>query len=140
MGGASAARGTNPASTGGTGSPVRPCHLVVVLGASVPDAHLAELAAGGPWYLVMPVDDIDPAALPEQLNRRIGIKTLLIEGGAHMNGALLKASLVDAISWLLCPAIGGSTGSPAIFEAGEQGLQHRPKLALVSTTPGAAGR
>jgi riboflavin biosynthesis pyrimidine reductase len=113
-------------------------HIVVILGASVPDAHLAELAAGGVSYLVMPDDDIDLAAMLEQLHARIGIRTLLLEGGAQMNGAFLKAGLVDEISLLLCPAIDGCTGSPAIFEAGEGGLQGAARLALMSATPGAA--
>jgi len=113
-------------------------HVVVILGASVADAHLAELAAGGLSYLVMPDDDIDFAAMLEQLNEKIGIATLLLEGGAQMNGAFLKAGLVDEISLLLCPAIDGSTGAPAIFEAGENGLQGSVKLALMSATPGAA--
>lgn len=113
-------------------------HLVVILGPSVPDAHLAELAAGGLSYLVMPEDEIDLAAMLEELNTRVGIKTLLLEGGAHMNGGFLKAGLVDEISLLLCPAIDGSTGSPTIFEAGEDGLKNSLKLALVSAKPGAA--
>lgn len=113
-------------------------HIVIILGTSVSDAHLAELAAGGLSYLVMPDDDIDLAAMLDQLNERIGIKTLLLEGGAKMNGAFPKAGLVDDISLLLCPAIDGSTGSPAIFEAGEGGLQGAAKLTLISATPGAA--
>jgi riboflavin biosynthesis pyrimidine reductase len=113
-------------------------HVVVILGAAVPDSHLAELAAGGVSYLVMPGDDIDLAAMLEQLHERIGIKTLLLEGGGAMNGAFLQAGLVDDISLLLCPAIDGSTGAPAIFEAGEKGLANKLKLELVSATPGAA--
>jgi riboflavin biosynthesis pyrimidine reductase len=114
-------------------------HVVVILGAAVPDAHLAELAAGGVSYLVMPGDEIELAAMLEQLHERIGIKTLLLEGGGAMNGAFLQAGLVDEISLLLCPAIDGSTGAPAIFEAGENGLANKLKLELVSATPGAAG-
>jgi riboflavin biosynthesis pyrimidine reductase len=113
-------------------------HIVVILGTSVSDAHLAELAAGGLSYLVMPDDAIDLASMLNELGERIGIRTLLLEGGAKMNGAFLQAGLVDEISLLLCPAIDGSTGSPAIFEAGEGGLQGAAKLALVSATPGAA--
>ncbi len=112
-------------------------HVVVILGAAVPDAHLAELAAGGVSYLVMPGDDIDLAAMLEQLHERVGIETLLLEGGGAMNGAFLQAGLVDEISLLLCPAIDGSTGSPAIFEAGEKGLGNKLALELMSATPGA---
>lgn len=111
-------------------------HVVVVLGASVPDAHLAELTAAGVSYLVMPDDDIDLAAMLGMLNERLGIKSLLLEGGATMNGAFLNAGLVDEISLLLCPAIDGKTGASAIFEAGENGLGAQNRLELLSVTPG----
>lgn len=114
-------------------------HVVVVLAASAPDAHLAELAAMGISYLVMPGDDIDLKAMLEELNQRIGIRKVLLEGGATINGAFLKAGVVDEISVLLAPAIDGSTGSPAIFEAGEGGLGARISLDLASAEPVAAG-
>lgn len=113
-------------------------HVVVVLGASVPDAHLAELAAGGVSYLVMPDDDIDLGAMLSTLGERLGIRRLLLEGGATINGAFLKAGLVDEVSLLLCPAIGGKSGSPAIFEMGADAAQPQA-LELLSATPGAHG-
>jgi riboflavin biosynthesis pyrimidine reductase len=114
-------------------------HVVVVLAASVDDGHLAELAAAGVSYLVMPSDEIDLAAMLEQLNRRLGIRKLLLEGGAKINGAFLKAGLVDEISLLLWPAIDGRTGGPAIFETGAESLGPRLALALSSATPLASG-
>jgi riboflavin biosynthesis pyrimidine reductase len=112
-------------------------HVVVVLGASVDDAHLRELTAVGVSYFVMPDDDIDLAAMLDELNTRLGIEQLLLEGGGTINGAFLKAGLVDEVSLLLCPAIDGSSGSPAIFDAGDDGLSASPTLELVSATPGA---
>lgn len=112
-------------------------HVVVVLGASVADAHLAELAAAGVSYLVMPDDDIDLGEMLAELGERLRIKRILLEGGATMTGAFLDAGLVDEVSVMMCPAIDGSTGKPAIFEAGEDGLKNRPKLELLSATPGA---
>lgn len=112
-------------------------HVVVVLTDAVPDAHLAELAAAGVSYLVMPGDDIDLAAVLEELHARLPIKKLLLEGGATMNGAFLKAGLVDEVSLLLCPAIDGSTGASSIFEAGEDGLGGVSHLELIRATPGA---
>lgn len=66
-------------------------HVVVVLTQTVPDSHLAELIAAGVSYLVQPSDDIDLAEMLQQLNQKLGIKTLLLEGGATINGAFLKA-------------------------------------------------
>lgn len=112
-------------------------HVVVVLGASVDDAHLAELADAGVSYLVMPDDDIALPAMLEALNARLGIKRLLLEGGATMDGAFLKQGLVDEVSLLMCPAIDGSSGKPAIFEAGEDGLGESLTLELLSASVGA---
>ena len=114
-------------------------HVVVVLGASVSDAHLAELVAGGISYLVMPGDDIDLAVMLTELHGRLNIRTLLLEGGAKINGAFLQAGLVDEISLLLAPAIDGSTGSPAFVEAGENGLGAAGRLELMSAEAVAAG-
>lgn len=114
-------------------------HVVVVLSASAPDAHLAELAAAGVSYLVMPNDEIDLREMLSALNDRLGIRTVLLEGGGRINGALLQAGVVDEISLLLAPAIDGSSGSPAIFEAGEKGLGGRSTLELMSAQPVAGG-
>lgn len=58
-------------------------------------AGIAELAAVGVSYLVMPGDDIDLGAMLAQLGERLRITRVLLEGGATMNGALLNAGLVD---------------------------------------------
>ncbi|WPB58338.1 RibD family protein [Xylophilus sp. GOD-11R] len=114
-------------------------HVVVILGHSVPDSHLAELVAAGVSYLVMPDDDIDVVAMLVALGERLNIRTLLLEGGAKINGAFLKAGAVDEISLLLCPAIDGTTGNPAIFETGATGVGPQLKLELIAAQPVAAG-
>lgn len=114
-------------------------HVVVVLGKSVPDAHLAELAAAGVSYLVMPDDEIDIDAMLESLHEKLGIETLLLEGGAKVNGAFLKAGAVDEISLLVCPAIDGTTGGAAIFETGDSGVGSQLTLELIGAQPLAGG-
>lgn len=114
-------------------------HVVMILGKSVPDSHLAELAASGVSYLVVPSDEIDLPQLLGQLNERLGIKKLLVEGGGTTSGAFVKAGLVDEVSLLLCPAIAATSGRPAIFEAGEDGIGNALQLELASATPVAAG-
>jgi riboflavin biosynthesis pyrimidine reductase len=52
------------------------------------------------------------------------IGTLLLEGGGTINGAFLKAGLIDEISVLMYPGIDGLAGVPSIFEySGEDGEQ-----------------
>jgi riboflavin biosynthesis pyrimidine reductase len=114
-------------------------HVVVVLGKSVPDSHLSELVAAGVSYLVVPSDEIDLSNLLSELDARLNIKKLLVEGGGTTSGAFVKAGLVDEISLLLCPAIAATSGKPAIFEAGEDGIGAALQLELKSATPVAAG-
>jgi riboflavin biosynthesis pyrimidine reductase len=108
-------------------------HIVMVLGADVPDAHLAELAADGISYIVSGGDGIDLEQCLETLAFDFGVKRLILEGGAHTNASFLKAGLVDEISLLLFPAIGGRTGAQTLFEEGPDGLADRVRLTLLST-------
>ena len=47
-----------------------------------------------------------PAALAE-LHARLGVRTLLCEGGPHLNGQLFAAGLVDELFLSLAPKLGG---------------------------------
>jgi riboflavin biosynthesis pyrimidine reductase len=51
------------------------------------------------------------------LNSVLGIERLLLEGGGNINGAFLRAGLIDEISLILVPAIDGASGVPALFDA-----------------------
>jgi riboflavin biosynthesis pyrimidine reductase len=59
-----------------------------------------------------------PAALAE-LRERFAVRTLLCEGGPHLNGQLLAAGLVDELFLSLAPLLAGSDfdGNPAHPEA-----------------------
>jgi riboflavin biosynthesis pyrimidine reductase len=107
-------------------------HVVVLLGADVSDAHLAELAADGVSYVVGAGGDIDLAAMLETLSTAFGIRRLLLEGGARINGALLAAGLVDELSVLVAPALDAKPDAPAIVDAGASGLAGYVALSLVS--------
>ena len=110
-------------------------HVVVVLGASVSDAHLAALAAVGVSYLVMPSDEIDLDAMLSELHSRLGIRKILLEGGGRINGAFLKAGVVDEVSLLVWPAIDGTSGASTVFETGDSSVGQLIKLSLLKATP-----
>ncbi|MCJ2036008.1 RibD family protein [Methylobacterium sp. J-068] len=107
-------------------------HVVVALGPDVPDAHLAELAADGVSYVVATGSSLDLAGMLDTLGRDLGIKRLLLEGGGGMNGAFLRAGLVDEISLVVFPAIDGRSGGRTIFEGGDEGLADAVSLTLSS--------
>ena len=93
--------------------------IVVVLTESVPDAHLAGLRGEGVHYFFAGKTQIDLALTLEILNRELGVKRLLVEGGGATNMAFLRAGLVDEINLIVCPGVDGTKGAPSAFDTGE---------------------
>jgi riboflavin biosynthesis pyrimidine reductase len=91
--------------------------IVVVLSEQVSDAHLAGLRSEGVSYLFAGRREVDLALALELLNRELGIKRLLLEGGGGANGAFLRAGLVDALSLVILPAVDGARGAPSVFDS-----------------------
>jgi riboflavin-specific deaminase-like protein len=54
------------------------------------------------------MDDPDPAAVVADLRAR-GLRSILCEGGAHLNAGLLRAGVVDELHLALAPQIVGGT-------------------------------
>jgi riboflavin biosynthesis pyrimidine reductase len=107
-------------------------HVVVLLGRDVPDRHVAELAGDGVSYVISDQPEMNVGPMLEVLGRELGIQTLLLEGGGHINGSLIKAGLVDEISLLVAPAIDGGDGVTGVFDAGPGGLAGSVRLNLSS--------
>lgn len=107
-------------------------HIVVLLGGDVPDSHLAELAGDGISYIVSAQPQPDLPAMLDTLNSELGIKRLLLEGGAGINGSILAEGLVDEISLLIAPALDGRAASQSFVEFGEEGLAGKVALSLKS--------
>ncbi|TGQ80319.1 RibD family protein [Mesorhizobium sp. M8A.F.Ca.ET.207.01.1.1] len=107
-------------------------HVVVLLGHDVEDSHLAELAADGVSYIVSETADIDLAETLDVLGRELGIRRLLLEGGAGINGSFLAAGLVDELSLLIAPALDARAANQGFVEFGEAGLAGKMQLSLTS--------
>ncbi|QKD02664.1 RibD family protein [Mesorhizobium loti] len=107
-------------------------HVVVLLGHGVADSHLAELAADGVSYIVSETTDIDLAAMLDVLGRELGIRRLLLEGGAGINGSFFAAGLVDELSLLIAPALDARAANQGFVEFGESGLAGKMQLSLKS--------
>jgi 2,5-diamino-6-(ribosylamino)-4(3H)-pyrimidinone 5'-phosphate reductase len=91
-------------------------HLICVVSERTPDDYLAMLRERGVSYVVAGAPSVDLARALELLAEEFGIRTLLLEGGGHINGAFLEAGLVDEVSLLLVPGIDGRRGVPAVFD------------------------
>ena len=110
-------------------------HVVVVLTESVPDGHLRALRAGGQSYLFAGERTVDFALAVTKLKALFGIERLLVEGGGHINGSMLKAGIIDELSLLLAPAVDGLSGTPAVFDftgTEEESMGGRRKLDLTA--------
>jgi riboflavin biosynthesis pyrimidine reductase len=106
-------------------------HVVVLLGKDVSDEHLAELKNDGASYILSSTSDMDLPGMLETLGREFGIRRLLLEGGAGVNGSLLAAGLVDELSFLVAPALDARKGADRVVEFGEAGLAHACTLSLL---------
>jgi riboflavin biosynthesis pyrimidine reductase len=93
--------------------------IVVVLTERVSDAHLAGLRKDGVSYIFAGEQDLDLGLALEILNRELGVKRLLVEGGGA-NGAFLRAGLIDEISLVICPAVDGAKDAPSVFDSSDQ--------------------
>ena len=106
--------------------------IVVVLTEQVSDAHLAGLRAERVSYVFAGKSELDLTLTLEILNRELGVKRLLLEGGGTVNGAFLRAGLVDEISLILIPAVDGAKGAPSVFDSGDAQAEPRPPIEAMS--------
>jgi riboflavin biosynthesis pyrimidine reductase len=107
-------------------------HVVVLLGPDVPDSHLAELAADGVSYIVTSDAKPDLAGVLDNLGRELGIRLLLLEGGAIINGSFFAAGLVDELSLLIAPTLYGRTEPANFVISDKDGLAGKIQLSLIS--------
>jgi riboflavin biosynthesis pyrimidine reductase len=102
--------------------------IVAVLSESVTDAHLAGLRREGVHYIFAGKSQLNLALTLDILNRDLGVKRLLIEGGGTTNGAFLRAGLVDEINLIVCPGVDGAKGAPSAFDATEAESDRRAPI------------
>jgi len=114
------------------GSDIGGDHAIVLLGNRVSDEHLAELVGDGISYLVSKGEQVDLRASLETLRAEFGIETLLLEGGAAINGSFLAEGLVDELHVVVMPALDARKDMEAIVSHGTEGLQGRVRLSLAS--------
>ena len=91
-------------------------HLICVVSEQVPEDYLAMLREKGISYIVCGKSSVDLADAVNRLGEHFGIRTLLLEGGGHINGAFLQVDLLDEVSLLVVPGIDGRHDIPAVFD------------------------
>jgi 2,5-diamino-6-(ribosylamino)-4(3H)-pyrimidinone 5'-phosphate reductase len=91
-------------------------HLICVVSERAPKDYLEMLRDRGISYVVSGKPSVNLRDTVRQLWKHFGIRTLLLEGGGHINGAFLEADLVDEVSLLLVPGVDGRHEIPAVFD------------------------
>ena len=95
-------------------------HIIQVLTENIKDEYLAHLKSIGVSYIICGKDDIDLDVCLEKLRLKFGIKVLLLEGGSLINGAFMKAGVIDEISLVQVPMSAEKDDKPLFYEGNIQ--------------------
>jgi len=84
---------------------------------ATPNSHLDYLQEQQISTIIAGDDHVDLKKALEELYGQYAIKVIRVDSGGTLNGALLRAGLVDEISLLLNPCLAGSVNSNFLFKA-----------------------
>jgi riboflavin-specific deaminase-like protein len=108
---------------------------LAVLADTVSDELRAEVEAAGRPVLTVPAEDAVPSML-RVLRRDYGVRLLLCEGGAMLNGALFDAGVVDEYFVTVAPrAVGGNGALTPIRGERDASVADTRNLRLRSAVP-----
>lgn len=91
--------------------------VVALCSHSTPSAYLDYLRERQVNYIVAGDDHVDLRVVLEEFNARYGAKVVRVDSGGTLNGALLRAGLVDEVSLMIDPSLVGGTTARSIFRA-----------------------
>ena len=100
--------------------------LLVLACETTPPAYLAYLRREQIPYLVAGVDAVDLALALRLMKSLLGVTCVLSEAGGGLNGALLRAGLVDELHVVLLPTLIGGRETPAVFDGPPLALDDVP--------------
>ena len=89
--------------------------ILVIVGRNATEEYLAHLREKEISYIVID-DATDLRTGLEAVGREFGIRSVSVQGGGILNGALLSEGLIDELSLVVYPGIDGLSGVPSIFE------------------------
>jgi riboflavin biosynthesis pyrimidine reductase len=116
-------------------------HLLVLAGRHTPAAYLAYLRGEEIPYLIAGQGAVDLGLALETLQARLGVDCILSTAGGRLNGALLRAGLVDEVNVEFLPAVAGGRETPSLFDAPSLESGEQPtRLQLRSAQVQAGGR
>ena len=102
-------------------------HLVEVLTGRASDDYVAYLHQRQISYIFAGDDKLDLALAVRKLQELFGIQTLVVSGGASINGSFLHAGLIDEISLVVAPVMDDATDTPTAFHRPEGLMPQAPR-------------
>jgi len=90
--------------------------LLVIVSANTPLPYLAHLRREQIPYLLAGAHRLDLEFALAKIRTRLGAECVVSEGGGGLNGALLRARLVDELHVITIPALVGGLGTPSIMD------------------------
>jgi 2,5-diamino-6-(ribosylamino)-4(3H)-pyrimidinone 5'-phosphate reductase len=101
---------------------------------STPEEHRDYLDREGITTIVTGRDRVDLRGALEVLANEHGVRVIRVDSGGTLNGALLRAGLVDEVSVVVAPQMIGGTSPSSLFRAPDLGAQEPPiNVELVSS-------
>jgi len=108
-------------------------HLLLLVGQHTPAPYLAYLRQAQIPYLISGEGPVDLGQALGKMRTKLGVDCVLSTAGGRLNGALLRAGLVDEVNVEFLPAIIGGTETPSLYDAPSLAADEWPaQLDLIS--------
>lgn len=114
--------------------------VLVLVARSTPADYLGYLRRERICYLVVGEERVDLARGIATMGTELGVNCVLSTAGGGLNGALLRAGLIDELHLTLAPALIGGLGTPSIMDGPPLAVGESPtRLQLLSVHTDTAG-
>jgi len=116
-------------------------YILHLVSHGVPPDYLAYLQRQGIPYLIAGQQRVDLPRMLEKLAAGLNVTCIVSTAGGRLNGALLRAGLVDEINIEFLPGVIGGLNTPSLFDSPDLTADQWPaRLRLLSAQVEAAGR
>ena len=114
--------------------------VLVLVCRATPADYLGYLRRERICYVLAGQERVDLAGALATMATRLGVRCVLSTAGGGLNGALVRAGLIDELSLSLAPALVGGLGTPSVLDGPPLAVgEHPTPLRLLSVHADAGG-